>query len=807
MWSELEAIQRISGVDLSLAGDWPAWLALVALGGGAAFAVLVYRGQRSRGASGSVTLMLLRGAALAWLGVLLLQPTVALNADVRSRRVVAVLVDRSSSMSTADLRSKPGDAREAAVALGLVDAEETPVGLSSRVRQQVEGTTRFGIAEALLEGRGHDWFAQVAASHPIAGYAFGRSLTPVEGAERTPRSMTGVEPNDPATALGAAIEGVLARHADEPLAGIVLLTDGGSNEGPKLHDVARRAAGQGVPLFPVAIGVADPPDVAIERVSAREVVFVGDRLHVQSRIRATGFDGMKATLRARLDGVVVAERPIELGDGAADHAVRFNVQEQQLGPRSLEVEIEPLDGEATTANNRLRQTVRVIDQQIRVLYVERSPRWQYRYLKRVLDGDRRIDARYRLMSGDSALADTSRRFLSGLAENAADLRRFDVVILGDVAAGALSIDQMRWLEELVRHRGGAMLVLAGDRHAPSAYRATPLEPMMPIRLPEADAPPERVGGAVHPVLTRAGADDRVMRLHPDGSVNAAIWAAVHPIHRLPRLAGPRRAATVLLTLSDEDRRLVRYPLIARQRFGAGWSMYVGSDALWRMRRAGGPGYHTRFWRQAVRALSMTRLLYGGQRITIETDRRSYQSSASVNIRVAAFDDAWAPVQRDRFVVEIEGGEATRSPTPVPESPPTTASGDEAVTRLALEPAHGQPGVYRGVYRPPSSGHYAVRAMKAAPRDANVVTFDVHPIDLESRRPGMQRTPLKQLATLTGGGMLRPSQIGRLPRLLAATRQTERRVYEMSMWDTPASFVLLIVLLGGEWFIRRRRELV
>src|SRR5262249_39352249 len=123
----------------------------------------------------------------------------------------------------------------------------------------------------------------------------------------------------------------------------------------------------------------------------------------------------------------------------------------------------------------MTRQVRVLDSKVKVLYVENTPRWEFKFLQPALLRDRRVEAKFILASADpetlrppGSLTPEQRKqwpYLQAFPIRDKLLEdKYDVVILGDVPTGPkgfLKREQLDWLREFVEvHRGG-LVVLAG----------------------------------------------------------------------------------------------------------------------------------------------------------------------------------------------------------------------------------------------------------------------------------------------------------------------------------------------------------
>ena len=152
-------------------------------------------------------------------------------------------------------------------------------------------------------------------------------------------------------------------------------------------------------------------------------------------------------------------------------------------------------------NNVLEKVVYVREsKQIRVLYVEGYRRYEYQ-LRQDAAGTRgphqgqqehqaaRLPARRRPAASGSDRRPSSGRCRRPSATPASttqddDLWSYDLIIIGDADPDNpnLGNENLKNVAEFVRERGGGLLMLAGERFAPKAYKNTALKDVLPIDL-------------------------------------------------------------------------------------------------------------------------------------------------------------------------------------------------------------------------------------------------------------------------------------------------------------------------------------
>ena len=437
----------------------------------------------------------------------------------------------------------------------------------------------------------------------------------------------------------------------------------------------------------------------------------------------------------------------------------------------------------------MTHAVRVLDEKIKVLYVEGLPRWEYRYLRWVLLRDPRLDVRFLMTKGDPTLASTSPRHLARFPEEAEHALKFDLIILGDVPASYFSARQLELMEELVKTNGGSLLMVAGPMAAPATYADTPIERILPIKLGSGRW--EGVGSGVHPVVTAAGRDSPVAALSLSQESTDRIWSHVRPMYALPNLGGAKPAATVLVSLPKVAEEIRDYPLVAWQRYGNGKSLFVATEDLWRMRLEVGDRYHARFWGQTIQFLTLSRLLGQNKQISLETDRRTYSAGEPVRIYANVLTESFEPVVEATYTVVLE-----------------RESIADSAAELELEPVPDSPGLYSGVHLASEDGTFLLRTKAQDAEVSNRVHFEVATVPLEDRETAARTDIARSVSELSGGKNLTLPELASLSDDLGEEEAMSTTVrLDMSLWDVPLWFILFVLFAGAEWYLRRRDNLV
>lgn len=761
--------------------------------------VFLYRRRQGLPGRVHIALALFRVVALAVIVTVIFEPTATITQTHTENLRLPVLIDVSESMSVKDQRKRSEDVGEAAAALGILslsmpleEANRRAMSLAGKQRESIAAASRLDLVTTLLSDSARPMFESLGTDLEVSYYAFGEALQRLGAGEKGGvDSLATLRADGAETSIGGALESVAKTERGAPLAGVVLFSDGLDTSSRRLEDAVRDLGTRGIPVYTVPVGIADPDDVSIRNIIMQDVAFTGDKVPVRVQLQSKGYEKRVADLTVSLNGRGVARKSVSLAGGLQFEEIFFNVDVAEKGAARIEVAITPFSDEATAANNRVARSVRVVNERINVLCIEGSARWEFRYLRAMLKRDPRINATFIATRAQPELAQSSSEYIAEFPENREEAFSYDLVILGDVESSFFTPEAFQRLEELVRERGGSLLMLCGARFAPASYAGTPVERMLPVEF-DSEAEWEDVDEGVFPVLTPEGRSSLVMTLEADQDENDLIWSRVAPLDRIPPLLAPRPGATVLAELSDTQSRSDRYPLVSWQRYGTGKCMMMASDRLWLLRFKTGDKYHWRVWSQCVQFLTLSRLMGEHRRIRLETDRATYPVAGQVMLYAHLLNEDFEPMTQPGFEVEVSALD--------------TDGGAGPPQRVTLRPDASNPGLYEGYFSPPRTGGYRVEANATDRALSNSTEFQVADLRPELANTDMQLERLRRIADLSGGRSLSVLELQDLPALLNRKPHTTTVRTDLPLWDNGVVAVVIVLLLGFEWILRRKYDL-
>jgi uncharacterized membrane protein len=721
----------------------PPW-ALVAVAAAAILvAWLAYRGVRIAAPKRRL-LSALRFTTLAWLVFCLMRPMVRGN-DAATDAIVPILVDTSRSMGLAD-----GD-----------------------------GARRIDRARALVE---RDLMPAISPRFHAEVLRFGDRVTAADAST--------LAATDRRTNLAAALQAVRDRYRGRPVAGVVLLTDGGDNGGV---DAAAGAAA-GAPVYAIGIGPrTSPRDREIVSVTAAESVLSDATVDVAVSAVAHGYGAAPIELRLLENGRAIDLRRVRPAADGAPVSETFHVSPNRDVATVYTVEIPGAADELVPDNNARSALVPAAGRPRRVLLVQGAPGFEHSFLRRAWAADRglEVDSVARKGRDDSgaetfyvqATQSRARALLGGYPNTREALFAYDVVVLANVEPDLLTSQQLGMTRAFVGERGGGLLLLGARGFQRQGLRDTALEDVLPLDVTDKGG---IVQASVSPprnrvALTAAGEDHPVMQLGATPAENDKRWAAVPALAAISPL-GPAKPGASVLAVTGGPGGAAR-ALIAVQRFGDGRAMVFTGEASWRWRMMlpTSDQSYERFWRQAVRWLAQN----APEPVTIALPAAPAPAEA-VPVTIAARDAGYTP--RADAIVDIRVTAPSGRIETVPAVPVASQGGQFRASVRATEP---------GVYRISVDARQGQTSL-----GTSTGTMLVGGVDPEMSDPRVNEDTLQRVARASGGAVLTAGETSALLERLSAAAPAAVLALRRDLWHTGWSFGILAALLAAEWLTRR-----
>ena len=719
------------------------WAVLFGLAGlGSVWLILHFADRRKK------TIAILRGAVYIALIFLLLQP-VFLKTEKRLQKTpLSVLVDVSKSM---DLKYS---------------------------------FHKYSRVKNLLKGR----LDKLAEAYDISYYAYSSGLSRV-----TKEDLLKLDsPRGDFTDIGGALTRAGEENAGIDVAkrgSIILLTDGNHNGG---FDPVEAAKSAGMQVAVIGIGdLKHGFDLELKGVLSSEIAFRNIKSTFTAVINGFNAEGRSVRVLLKKDGLEIDYMTIALKKAGEETLCSFEYTPKDTGLLKFELAVVPQTGELNKLNNRREFSVQVLKEKIRLLYISGSPNYEYRFLRQVLKNNPNYEVVtfiiLRGMTDFTPLPESEYTLIPFPVVEifSKEIFNYDVLIMENFSYRSyMPAELLKSLNDYVEKAGGAFVMIGGpDAYGSGGYKHTAVDNILPVEIYEGGAEqfikdPFRVNPAKHPVNM----------LSEVKGENEEIWENLPELKGFNRFAKVKPGAVVLGThpvLKGEDGNPL--PITAVWQKGKGRVLAMATNNTWRwsmwLAGTGRGNYHYgRYWQQMFNWLISAPDL---KQVNVYPERAVYRQGEEMRILVTVLDEFY------RFEESAAVSISVTDPNGKAQSFSNIIYSGNGVYELSL-PAE-RPGRYMlNATAEKGAKLLGTAANVASVNAATSEDFDVFQND----------KLLKEIALASGGsyydsGDMEDFALKMKPAKVESISQTKQPIY-----DQPFIFVLIVVLLAVEWYLRR-----
>lgn len=633
----------------------------------------------------------------------------------------------------------------------------------------------------------------------------------------------------PSSGLSRALDSLLTLPPEDPLTGVLLVSDGIETEGLDPEAAARRLRRHGLRVHTLLSGTTNElRDVRITGVEVRRAVAEKAPTRVSVDLRSPGFAGKTVTVQIRKEGQILSAKPLDL-NGDAQH-VELEFTPRMRGFQVYEVSVSTSPGEWLASNNQRPFGLEVVDPTLRVVYMEgtpqnnQSPQPEWKYLKDALQSDPGIQVTtlYRQFGNNGQYLntvdsdpETGERIYpvehptQGFPKNLAGLLNYDVVIHSDIRRDSFSPLQLTNMARLVEEFGGGFLMIGGNSaFGRGGYHQTLLDRIIPVAMEGAfDSSKEDF----QPKIPRAAWTHPIVAIGADAEETRKIWTEKFPtLHGINRMERAKPGAQVLAYADNAPQGFDGDVLLAVQEVGRGRTMAFTSDTtrswgadfetLWgEPRNPKWPvsedncdsRYYRRFWVNAIRWLAAGRSSRTNPPVLLDLSSAYVTpgATASASIRV-----------RDLAQREVTDAEVTLFAG--------TGASSNAVAVARYDPARH---AYVASVTLQKPGTFVISAV--AQRAGESLGVDRQLLVAENVDPELAdlqaRPAVMEGMARAGDGMahrVEETDPRRLEALWGDLPQPRIEFLRKPLWDRPLYLAILLGLLVLEWSLRRWKGL-
>jgi hypothetical protein len=638
----------------------------------------------------------------------------------------------------------------------LVDDTESMQVVTAGNASPSAGTTRDS-ARAVLETLEDD---EVPGS--VRFFGIGEAPRALSGSVADSLRFDGAR-----TDLASALQAVPEELQNANLNGLVLVSDGQYNTGRNPLRVADRSP---VPIHTVTVGdTTRQRDLRLRSVTTNDRAYLDSEVPVRATLTTTEGRGESVTVTLEQDGRPLDQREVRLPAGTGEASVDLSFTPETAGLQRLTIRAPELSGEVTTRNNSQTVSLRVLESKRQVLLLGAAPSPNFTALRRVYEGNPDTEVTPRVPTPDGS-------FLEGSLPE--DLSSFDVVVCAGFPSAPVSEDVVERVATVIDDGTPALFFL--DRQTDLTAWSEHFAFALPA-VPESETT----------TFSEAGfsvVDSE--RQHPIFRIDEA---DVSLFDRLPPLRGP----TISWTPSPDARVLAAQGaqadadplLVVRRRAGQRTAALLGTG-VWR-------------WALLPSELEAADPLWPGLAGNLLRWVSTQEDDSPVRVRPVAttFDGGEA--------VSFTGQVYNESRQPVSDATVDVTVRDSTGTEYpyTMDPV-GQ-GRYTLDVGTLPEGTYRYEGT-ARLGDTELGTdqgqFSVAPLRLEYQNPRADAVLMRQLAARSGGTAYTPQSLDQLPtdleRQPSYSSDVVQQTSEAELWRTSLFLILILLLLAGEWTVRK-----
>lgn len=555
------------------------------------------------------------------------------------------------------------------------------------------------------------------------------------------------------TDIAAHLQDLADRYAGRNLGAVVLATDGIYNQGQNPTTTATTLA---VPIYTVALGdTTHYRDAMVLNVRYNHVAYLGNQFPLEVTVQAHEMKGEHATLTVSRGGQRLYSKQLTYDSQRFTVTESLVLEADKAGMQTYTISLSTCQGEASERNNVRTIAIEVLDGQQKVGILAPAPHPDISALRQSIERNPNYEVVVMVEKADMAkLKECSLLILHNLPNtkmniNWAELRQMPTIyIIGtqtDIGrfnalhSGLEIVAKAKKTDEVTASHNNAFSLFAMDGEA-----CQRLEQMPPLSAPFGNY--------------RSTADLQSLFLARIGNISSD-----RPLIAFCQQEGVRRA-------------------------------FVVGEGLWRWRLQDYlmTDSHADFDQLVEKMVVYTSLQANKDRLHVNYEH-IYPESEPVVLGAEFYNDNFEPTNTPDVKIEVTGINGDTKASATTQTYDFNRSGTGYSLNLGLLAA--------GEYSFVASTNWNGKTFSTKG------SFAVEQIDLEQMNLVADHTLLNTLAQTTGGEMVGPQDLGRLADLLDAREDMKPMIYSHTRYtellNLPWIFILLVLLLGVEWAVRKR----
>lgn len=546
------------------------------------------------------------------------------------------------------------------------------------------------------------------------------------------------------TSIAEPLQSLAATFKDRNVGALVLASDGICNQGLNPVTVAENLT---FPVYTIALGdTALRRDAAIADVRFNRIAYLGNQFPLEVTVHATQLSGSHAKLSVSSNGRTLFSKDLNYASTDFSQTETFVIDADKPGVQTYQISLSTVANESSSKNNVRSVAVEVIDGHQKVAIVAAAPHPDISALKQAIEFNQNYEVSTFLAKDFKAKADD-----------------YDLLILHNLPSRNIAFDLPADVP---------VIFVIGCQTDLARFNAL------------------HTGLEINTRIAKTNESEPLFNSQfSHFSLSDPTWQAVEQFPPLTSPFGDYRSASNTQTLFSAKIGSLSsgVPLVAFGQQGSRRCGFIAGEGIWKWRLADyqSSGSHDHFNELVSKIVSFSAL---------RIDKDQFRVNAQHIYRLGEQVIVEAQLYNDNF-------ELTNRP-------------DASFT---LSSASGKPHQYQfnrtaSAYTlnlgslPAGQYSYSAATALGGKKLTAKGSFVVEDLHLEDVNLVADHSLLNTLAQTTGGEMLSPSDLSKLPQLLKERSDIKSVIYTQTRYteflNLPLVFLLILLLLGSEWIIRK-----
>ncbi|WP_345950946.1 hypothetical protein ABDD95_05740 [Mucilaginibacter sp. PAMB04274] len=553
------------------------------------------------------------------------------------------------------------------------------------------------------------------------------------------------------TNIASALHQLNERFVNQNIGALILSTDGLYNQGADPQYEARNLK---TSIYTIALGDTVPRrDLVTSNINYNKTAFLGNDFMLEVLAEAYQSQGEVLRLSITEDGRSIYNQNIPVASAAFRKTISVKLNADKKGIHQFTVKLAPVSNELSVQNNTETVYIEVLDARQKVLLAYASPHPDISVIKQLIERNKNYELK------------------------AVQLDKLSTVKLSDYGI-------------IILHQ-----ITAADNLSLKSFITQSKVPLWYIAGAQTDLQDlNQEQNTIRIIAGRTDVQEEFAVPVTGFSLFTLTDSTINKLGKMPPLMAPfgnyGSAATASILLKQKIGSVsTTYPLMAFNEADGRRTAVLAGEGIWRWNLSEYQDYGSHYALEELFSQSIQYLTANAnrQRFRAYPAKNVFDEGENILLNAELYNEALELVNAPDVNINLKSTSGKNY------SYLFSRSGKSYQLNAGMLPV--------GNYSYTANTKLGKQAFSAKGQ------FTIKPLNLESRQSTANHQLLYNLSTQSGGRMLQPAQINQLANLIKKNENIKTIVYDdqrfSDLIDSKWLFALIVVLLGMEWFLRKR----